>query len=174
MSAPTPLLGRPSPVQTAAQLKRKRESIAVSSSCDMEPSASIVVAINTSSVNVPTLGTSNGQEEQEREKLPRASSPSVDAIEVDSSPDEDNHHGEDRPSRRSQLFPSRALMGIEDTVTNTQPEVETRFRTLEDRLRELHEANIDLTERLGRIGGMVEGRSDESDAPPPMYTPANR
>ena len=178
MSAPTPLLRRPVPVQADAQPKRKRESTAASSSIDMEQLASIVAIV---SRNAPAreLPTSGHLVQVVQEKPAPTSLMSPDAIAVDAdrsnvSPGEDVHQDEDRPLRTSQWLAHPIDIGVDNTVTNTQPEVETRLRTLEDRLRELHEVNFDLTDRLGRMGGLVEGGSDDSDAPPPTYTPANR
>ena len=178
MSAPTPLLRRPVPVQADAQPKRKRESTAASSSCDIEQLASIVAVV---SRNAPAQEHSTGGhlEQEVQEKPAPTSLMSPDAIAVDAdrsnvSPGEDVLQDEDRPFRRSQWLAGPTDIGVDNTVTSTQPEAETRIRTLEDRLRELHEVNFDLTDRLGRMGGMAEGDSDESDAPPPMYTPANR
>ena len=93
-----------------------------------------------------------------------------DAPEIYSLPTcNENHHDEHGPPLS---VASRHVSRDFDMSTIAQPEVEveTRFRTLEDRLRELHHANIELTERLGRMSRVREDHSDTSDAPP-VYTP---
>ena len=172
----TPLLDtRPVQAQLFSRAKQKHES-ATSSPYDMEErGAAPATASSLSGAITPEHYSIDRHWQNLREKPTRGPFAFRNAIDVGinadrsndvSSSESDSHDGTSRPHSVMSQHVSNHIIG--------RTENDSHIRTLEDRLRELHEVNFELTERLGRMGGMAEDSSGVPYVLPPVYTPANQ